>query len=117
MHVKDDPPLISEMVPEIAPVLDQILKKVLSKEPSKRYRTADQLGRVLMNFGTVKPAQEPLIVGSETSGTTNANENAGPGSHEVDWASIGLGLAAMIAVLGLIPFWMWIYFLYNPPIR
>jgi serine/threonine-protein kinase len=117
MHVKDDPPLISEMIPEIAPVLDQILKKVLSKEPSKRYRTADQLGRVLMNFGTVKPAQEPLIVGSEASGTFNANENAGPGSHEVDWASIGLGLAAMIAVLGLIPFWMWIYFLYNPPIR
>ena len=26
--------------------------KVLSKEPSARYRTADQLGRVLLKFGT-----------------------------------------------------------------
>ena len=26
--------------------------KVLSKEPSARYRTADQLGRVLLRFGT-----------------------------------------------------------------
>ena len=28
-----------------------------------------------------------------------------------------LGLLALIAVGGLIPFWMWVYFVYNPPIR
>jgi hypothetical protein len=33
---------------------------------------------------------------------------------DVDWASVGLGLAAVIAVFGLIPFWIYIYFLYNP---
>ncbi len=27
------------------------------------------------------------------------------------------GWLALVAVLGLIPFWMWIYFVYNPPIR
>ena len=36
---------------------------------------------------------------------------------EIDWVSLGLGLVALTTVLGLIPFWMWIYFVYNPPIR
>jgi uncharacterized membrane protein len=35
---------------------------------------------------------------------------------QIDWLSVGLGLLAMVAVLGLIPFWMWVYFAYNPPI-
>jgi len=30
---------------------------------------------------------------------------------------VGLGLLALIAVGGLIPFWMWVYFVYNPPIK
>ena len=33
---------------------------------------------------------------------------------EVDWVSVGLGLMTLIAVLGLIPFWIYIYILYNP---
>jgi serine/threonine-protein kinase len=33
---------------------------------------------------------------------------------EIDWASVGLGLLALIAVGGLIPFWIYIFFLYNP---
>ncbi len=55
-HVEVEPPLLSEMLPEISPTLEQILTKVLSKEPSQRYRTADQLGRVLMNFGNARSA-------------------------------------------------------------
>jgi eukaryotic-like serine/threonine-protein kinase len=35
---------------DIPPALDQILLKVLSKEPSARYRTADQMGRVLSSL-------------------------------------------------------------------
>jgi hypothetical protein len=36
---------------------------------------------------------------------------------DIDWMSVGLGLLALIAVGGLVPFWMWIYFVYNPPIK
>jgi len=36
---------------------------------------------------------------------------------DIDWASVGLGLLALIAVGGLIPFWLWIYFVYNPPVK
>ena len=34
---------------------------------------------------------------------------------EMDWVAIILGLIALIAVGGLIPFWIWVYFVYNPP--
>ncbi len=119
LHVEEEPPLLSEMIPDISPTLEQILKKVLSKEPSQRYRTADQLGRVLLNFGntrsapalTLTPEASPIAV---TAPSAMVETTAAP---EIDWASVGLGLLALVAVLGLIPFWMWIYFVYNPPIR
>jgi len=44
------PPPLRQFNPSIPPALEQIALKVLSKEPSSRYRTADQLGRVLMTF-------------------------------------------------------------------
>jgi serine/threonine-protein kinase len=34
--------------------------------------------------------------------------------EEVDWAAVGLGLLALMTVGGLVPFWIYIYFLYNP---
>lgn len=43
-------PSLRQFNPAISPALEQIVLKVLSKEPSARYRTADQLGRVLMTF-------------------------------------------------------------------
>ena len=42
---------------------------------------------------------------------------AGEAPVKIDWISVGLGLLALVAVGGLIPFWMWVYFVYNPPIK
>ena len=56
LHVEAEPPPISELLPEVPPTLEQILMKVLAKEPAQRYRTADQFGRVLMNFGNTRSA-------------------------------------------------------------
>ncbi len=47
MHREQDPPPPKNLYYEIAPDLDQTIRKVLSKTPAQRYRTADQLGRVL----------------------------------------------------------------------
>jgi serine/threonine protein kinase len=121
-HVEEEPPLLSEKIPGISPMLEQILAKVLSKEPSQRYRTADQLGRVLLNFGNARSAPalaltpEAAPVLDETIPAEKTTTGQPPVST-IDWASVGLGLVALVAVLGLIPFWMWIYFVYNPPIR
>jgi eukaryotic-like serine/threonine-protein kinase len=109
------------MLPNISPVLEQILTKVLSKEPSQRYRTADQLGRVLLNFGNAKTSPSltltPEAVSLTATVPTPSPAPAPDPGPEIDWVSVGLGLLALIAVLGLVPFWLWVYFVYNPPIR
>lgn len=64
LHISARPLPLSEYVPDVPPALEEIVMKVLSKEPAMRYRTADQLGRVLQKFGTepapVKPKKEPI---------------------------------------------------------
>jgi serine/threonine-protein kinase len=63
LHISARPLPVSEYVPDIPSLLEEIIMKVLSKEPSARYRTADQLGRVLQKFGTVpdfKTESEPV---------------------------------------------------------
>ena len=121
LHLEAEPVPVSELLPDISPTLEQILKKVLSKEPSQRYRTADQLGRVLMNFGNAKTSpslaltpEAATVVGPVPA--TTITTAVAPLS-EIDWVSVGLGLVTLIAVLGLVPFWLWVYFVYNPPIR
>lgn len=49
-HIREAPPNPSDFNPNVPVHLDRILQKVLSKEPASRYRTADQLGRILMSY-------------------------------------------------------------------
>lgn len=49
-HIMEPPPPVSQYNPAIPDALVQIVRKVLAKEPSGRYRTADQLGRILMSY-------------------------------------------------------------------
>ena len=129
MHMEARPVPPSEYVPDIPRALEEIILKVLSKEPSARYRTADQLGRVLMKFGT----QRDLSASASSTLVSRRDpppEFAMPSAPRpaalaaealepvnIDWVSVGLGLLALITVGGLVPFWMWIYFVYNPPIK
>jgi eukaryotic-like serine/threonine-protein kinase len=50
---------------EIPVELEQIILKVLSKEPAQRYRTADQLGRLLAPFAGFSDALPPIIPAAE----------------------------------------------------
>ena len=137
MHLEASPVPPSEYIPDIPSALEEIMLKVLSKEPAARYRTADQLGRVLLRFGTLRDASPPpsLSLTPEAVDTYQQPEQPPPpvasqtpqpaysipeitlpeiNVPEVDWASVGLGLMALLAVGGLIPFWIYIFFLYNP---
>jgi serine/threonine-protein kinase len=135
MHLDVRPHPIHEYLPDIPTTLEQIIDKVLSKEPSARYRTADQMGRVLLRFGNQTQPEPPpqLSLTPEASPTYQPEPVSEPISRpvntytpppepaappiDIDWLSVALGLLALIAVGGLIPFWMWVYFVYNPPIR
>jgi serine/threonine protein kinase len=160
MHRTAAPTPPSQLNPLIPTNLEQACLKVLSKEPSLRYRTADQFGRVLISLSpsiypspglspamanpvlvqqnqTLTPAPSappqsqpvllptsfppPSIEGSQVPSSPRINFT-GIGSHtqtaiDIDWATWALVLLTLITAGGLIPLWVWIYFLYNPPGR
>ena len=62
MHRSVAPTPPSQQNPLIPPVLEQACLKVLSKEPSSRYRTADQFGRVLISLSrSIKVSPAPVV--------------------------------------------------------
>ena len=140
LHIEADPIPIREYVPDIPSALEEIVMKVLSKEPAQRYRTADQLGRVLLKCGvqrddpTPSPLEltpevatayqrpEPIIAPPPSSFPTGriAHHTApepAPVDLGIDWVTVGLGLLALALVGGLIPLWISVIFAYNPPVR
>ncbi len=140
LHMEAIPIPPSEYIPDLPEALEEIILKVLSKEPSARYRTADQFGRVLLRFGTQRdesasiptltpvsaPVSVPTLVAAPVVRRPVREEEPAPSPIDfdvfsallnIDWLAVGLGLLALIAVGGLIPFWMWVYFSYNPPIK
>lgn len=163
MHRSAPPPPPRMFNPAIPPALEEIILKVLSKEPSARYRTADQLGRVLMTFSeqflpqpeSAQPISKPLPrkptpqARSETAppGLSRQPSSAsavqqpvprppqpmkplekpapaaqtaastGENPLDIDWITLILGFIAFLAVGGLIPFCLWVYLVYNPPVK
>jgi len=141
LHATARPIPIREYIPDIPRALEEIIMKVLAKEPAARYRTADQFGRVLQRFGTASDFSVPALKSEVPERTSSRNpsstqrrtpppltyvppepapqDESQPAStfEEIDWVSVGLGLLAVLAVGGLIPFWMMVYFAYNPSIR
>jgi serine/threonine protein kinase len=121
MHLKNAPPMPRQLNPEIPPALEQIILKVLAKEPAARYRTADQLGRVLMTFAPHSAASLPpanLPISGDISAPEAPTTALEPGPLGLDWLAILLGLIAFIAVGGLIPLWLFACLLYpSCPIR
>ncbi len=158
LHRETPPPPPRQINPAIPPVLEEIILKVLSKEPAARYRTADQLGRVLIAYtkgGQSVQASQTISSAAATSASAVAVTRQAPvpppppprtaapplrqpppaerplppaqveeeGEEEepaenpldIDWITWGLALLALLAVGGLIPLWLWVYLVYNPP--
>lgn len=133
MHREVLPPPPRRFNPEIPPTLEQIILKVLSKEPAARYRTADQFARVLSTFlqngqefsspgrfNVTEAETQPQVIPLQTTPPTQSSSSTSPDSDDavlnIDWITILLALLAILAVGGLIPFWLYIWFSFNPPI-
>jgi eukaryotic-like serine/threonine-protein kinase len=66
--------------PQITPTLEQIILKVLAKEPSQRYRSADQLGRVLRNIGQRPDSYATTAVSVQSPASTQPRGSIPPRS-------------------------------------
>jgi serine/threonine-protein kinase len=171
LHRRGTPPSPRQFNSSISQPLEQIILKVLSKEPSARYRTADQLGRVLGSLNRPAPVASELAAPSApqempplrrpatsppppAAPTQLSRPSAAPTqvSHpaaqptapapapalvypitappqsepseeeaenplEIDIVTWILGLLAFLLVGGLLPFWVWVYLVWNPPMR
>lgn len=156
LHREELPPSPRRYNSSIPPALEQIQLKVLAKEPSARYRTADQFGRVLLTFRQrfiqaeeiALPVEPEPVLAEETrvpvgsvpypAPINNSYPHAAPhpqagqvraSNHAprplesrnqpeenplaIDWMTILLALLALLAVGGLFPFYLWIYYLYR----
>lgn len=116
-HLSETPCPPRVLNPQITVDLEAIILKVLSKEPSQRYRTADQLGRVLqLNFrnltANTESGQNPSVTNTQpvtlqSRSSTHPQRNASSNSsNSFDWVTILLGLVTFTAVGGLIPLWI-----------
>ncbi len=139
LHRDALPPPPRSINPTIPPRLEELILKVLSKEPSARFRTADQFGRVLMTIQQPDPVFPAALPAAPVHPSQNAvNPTNGIGSaaahsleqtetpdylppidptFDIDWVTIGLGLLAALAVGGLIPFWLAVWFAFNPVVH
>ncbi|MEX0788766.1 MAG: protein kinase [Anaerolineales bacterium] len=121
LHLSALPPSPRTLNPALPPALEQMVLKVLAKEPSARYRSADQLGRVLAGFA-VEAAPEATPAPRAPVGPATPDRATAPflaaAEDQVDWLAIALGLAAFLAVGGLVPLWLSVCLLYpSCPLR
>jgi len=65
-HVREQVPHVRDLNPNVPENIDWLVHKVMSKEPAQRYRSADQLGRILTTYAAqlaagiiAKPPSQP----------------------------------------------------------
>jgi serine/threonine protein kinase len=146
-HLRQEPPALGILVPDLPPALDQIVRKAMAKEPAARYRNAGQLAQILRTQVAAKlpppplqapPAssalaavgiQERLVVPPPPAPTMTSTWSSGDlsqiepqdewtresASSGIDWTMVALFIAALLAVLGLIPLWRAVYRRYAAP--
>lgn len=96
-HAASPPPPLARWNPQVPPRVEQIVLQSLAKEPARRYRTATQLGQLLIEYRRISEqvtsAQPPVPL--------PARAPAGP-----DWLAWFMGALTVMLIAGLIPLWM-----------
>lgn len=131
-HLRQEPPSLQALRPDIPPPLAQIIHRALAKEPAVRYRNAGQLVHILRTQlapWLAEPTAPPPTPTRPTSAMRPpavvqpaARYDVGTGAEYwteeaegLDWFMIVLIVVALTAVLGLIPLWRAVYRRYSVP--
>ena len=134
-HLHQEPPSLQIMDTRISKTLAQIVYRTLAKEPSARYRNAGQLAHILRaqlgpqpelararerHLVVPPPPLQPASTATDTWWSSAASyglqgdgARAQPSQQGVDWLMVALIIAALVAVLGLIPLWNAVYNRYD----
>jgi len=126
-RLREEPVPLRQLNPDVPLQVERIVRKVMAKEPAARYRTADQLGRILDSYRRLD--EEALVVRPPTV-TKPQPRRREPEEYEAvarpqprryepeeyeeeekrqDWLAIFLGVVAIMAVLCLIPLLVSVY--------
>jgi len=126
-HLREEPVPLRHLNPEVPLQVERIVRKVMAKEPAARYRTADQLGRILDSYRRL--GEEALVVRRPTV-TKPQPRRPEPEEYETvakpqprrvetkeyeeeergrDWLTVFLAMVAVVAVLCLIPLAVSVY--------
>lgn len=135
MHMRDDPPPLTVYNPAVPETLERIVRKVLAKEPAARYRTADQLGRILVSYREqgieATSGNPPAEAATAHDRTRQVNRSDSPARNPedrplpavvepmgapdedvgLDWMAVFLGFVAFVAVTGLVALWGFVFYL------
>ncbi len=121
LHKESAPVPPSRINPQLPSELEQIILKVIAKEPSGRYRSAEQFSRVLQNYEDKisNPAENyrennpPIKSFLEPYNDLNSTEEQyleTSNKQGFDWGTTALALFAFLLAGGLIPFWLFVWF-------
>ncbi len=124
-HRGQEPPALQVLAPDVPEPLARIVHEALAKEPAARYRNAGQLAHILRaqlgagETASPLPARERLLVPAPPLAAYDNPivewQDGAEEPQEVDWLLVALVVAALIAVLGLIPLWRTVYQRYAAP--
>jgi len=121
-HMREEPPPLAVLNPQVPPQLEWIVRKVLTKEPSARYRTADQLGHVLEEYHKhseqmtgYQPAAPERPAAVSPASYVAEEEPSAEAEATSNKLTLALGAIAFVAVMGLIPLWLLVRQAYSGP--
>jgi serine/threonine protein kinase len=131
-HIRTEPEAVETVNPRISASLSDIVRSALAKTSADRYRTASDLSLALRDYrggsaahefveGTVAEASAqigtpPALWPEEMPYQRVAEAETAPpvrgGPLAIDWLGCLVGMAALVAVLGLVPLWLAVYLRY-----
>jgi eukaryotic-like serine/threonine-protein kinase len=107
-HVREDPPLVSQINPEVGPDIDAVVLKALSKNPANRYQSAAEMRADLLRAAAGRPVlatpvfnqTETALLGGQAGGPARVGD--ADRRRASTWVLLALGVLGVLAVIALI---------------